>query len=534
MIGWRPAGDGGLLIETDEPPARLAAAVTGARLPGVRDVVPGASTVLVVTEPGRWHAADLAAAIGGLALPAAAAAETAAPLDVPVVYDGADLADVARLSGLQVTEVIALHQRPVYTVGWLGFAPGFGYLTGLDDALSLVPRLASPRVAVPAGSVAIASGMAAVYPSASPGGWRLLGRTVTRMWDPGRQPPALLAPGRKVRFTAVPSDGPAHVPGDAHGAAAGPGAGRPGRPGRCLEVIRPGPLATVQDLGRPGYGSVGVPPSGAADAASLVAANRLAGNPDDAAGIELTLGRAVIGCSGGVRLATSGAPAPVSRSAGPGSAATEVAFGTAFDLPSGGEVRIGAPAVGLRTYVTVAGGVAVDPVLGSRSADVFSRIGGGALRPGDVLPVGTATRAGVAVDLPDRPPLPARGDMALLRVHDGPRLEMFGADALGVLCGSVYTVTSASNRTGLRLDGPALPRRSAAELPSEGVVTGSLQVPHDGRPIVLLADHPTVGGYPVIAVVASADLGLAGQLRPGDQVAFTRSAVGPGQPAMPR
>jgi allophanate hydrolase subunit 2 len=121
-----------------------------------------------------------------------------------------------------------------------------------------------------------------------------------------------------------------------------------------------------------------------------------------------------------------------------------------------------------------------------------------------------------------RPRIPARGATACLRVISGPRRDWFDADALATLCGSAYRLTAASNRTGLRLDGPALRRAADAELPSEGMVTGSLQVPHDGKPILLLADHPTTGGYPVIAVVISADIPLAAQLRPGDQLQFTQ------------
>ena len=165
------------------------------------------------------------------------------------------------------------------------------------------------------------------------------------------------------------------------------------------------------------------------------------------------------------------------------------------------------------------------PVLGSRSADLRSGLGPPPLRAGDVLPVGTVTapgappaRRGEAATV-----LPAPGEPAVLRVIPGPRDDWFAAGALERLCGGSYAVTPASDRTGLRLDGPALPRARDDELPSEGVVTGALQVPPGGRPILLLADHPVTGGYPVIAVVASADIGLAGQLRPGARLRFALS-----------
>src|SRR5215472_13259716 len=193
MIKARVAGDAGLLLDTDVPPAWLAAAIERAALPGVVDVIPGAATVLVLTGNDAAGFAELAATIAALPV-AEPASDAAAVIEIPVRYDGADLADVAALTGLSVAEVIAAHASGLYTVGWLGFSPGFGYLRGLDQRLSRVPRLATPRLAVPAGSVAIAAGLAAVYPRMSPGGWRLLGRTTVRMWDTGREPAALLGP----------------------------------------------------------------------------------------------------------------------------------------------------------------------------------------------------------------------------------------------------------------------------------------------------------------------------------------------------
>jgi KipI family sensor histidine kinase inhibitor len=519
----RPAGDAALLVPAEGLASGLAAAIVAERIAGVRDVVPGAGTVLVTTEPGSLDLGDLAARVLALPVPQAGAA-AAARAEIPVVYDGPDLAEVARLTGLSAGEVAARHAAGDYTVGWLGFSPGFGYLTGLDPVLATVPRLAEPRLRVPAGTVAIAAGLAAVYPSASPGGWRLLGRTSATMWEPQRDPPALLAPGMRVRFRAVGALPAAPGPPSAAGRAAATGTGP------VIEVIRPGPLATIQDLGRPGFGHLGVPHSGAADAASLRRANRLAGNPDGAAGIELTLGRAALRFLGEARVAVAGAPAAVTLT-GPGGTARDVPHGRAFGVPEGGLVRVGAPAAGLRSYVAVRGGIDVAPVLGSRSADLRSGLGPAPLRAGDLLRAG-APGAGVPgtgapeAGAPGAEPatvLPAAGEPAELRVIPGPRDDWFAPGALELLGSASYTVTPASDRTGLRLDGPALPRANHDELPSEGVVTGALQVPHGGRPILLLADHPVTGGYPVIAVVTSADIGLAAQLRPGARLRFALS-----------
>ncbi|MEO3784436.1 5-oxoprolinase subunit PxpB [Actinocorallia sp. B10E7] len=189
----RRAGDRALLVETTHPHA-LRSAILAAGLPGIAEVVPGETTVLVVVsgppEPVERRLRSLEVD----------AAEFSGRLvEIPVVYDGDDLAEVAELTGLAVAEVVERHSATEYAVAYLGFSPGFAYLTGLDPVLR-VPRRTSPRTAVPAGSVAIAGPYASVYPSASPGGWRLLGRTALALWDVRREPPALLGPGDRVRF----------------------------------------------------------------------------------------------------------------------------------------------------------------------------------------------------------------------------------------------------------------------------------------------------------------------------------------------
>ncbi|WP_049575399.1 biotin-dependent carboxyltransferase family protein, partial [Nonomuraea sp. SBT364] len=191
-------------------------------------------------------------------------------------------------------------------------------------------------------------------------------------------------------------------------------------------------------------------------------------------------------------------------------------------VPAGGEVALGAPVWGLRTYLAVRGGVAVEPVLGSRSTDSLSGLGPPPLAAGTVLPVGGADGlAEVGVDLA---PLPGPGP-AVLRVWPGPRDDWFAEGALASLCGGPYVVSQDSNRVGVRLRGAELARSRKGELPSEGMVTGAVQVPPSGQPIVFLADHPPTGGYPVIAVVREADLGVAAQVRPGDVVRFARGDV---------
>jgi biotin-dependent carboxylase-like uncharacterized protein len=280
-----------------------------------------------------------------------------------------------------------------------------------------------------------------------------------------------------------------------------------------LEVLGPGPLATVQDLGRPGLGALGVGHSGAADAPALRLANRLLGNPESAAALEVTFGGLQVRAHGGMSVALTGAPCAVTvdgRHEGP--------YGVVW-LPDGATLRLGTPGTGLRSYLGVRGGMEVEPRLGSRSADTLAALGPDPLVPGDRLPVGPACGALPGVDVaPVRPP--EAGDVTL-RVVDGPRADWFTDAAREALVGEAYEVTPESNRVGMRLSGTVLERVHDRELPSEGMVCGALQVPPSGQPTLFLADHPVTGGYPVIAVVVSADLPRAAQVRPGQRVTFT-------------
>jgi biotin-dependent carboxylase-like uncharacterized protein len=278
-----------------------------------------------------------------------------------------------------------------------------------------------------------------------------------------------------------------------------------------IEVLRPGPLTTVQDLGRPGYAHLGVGRSGAADRASLRLANRLVGNPEGAAGLEITLGGFAARFTGRAVVALTGAPAPV-RLAGRGAAP----YGP-IEVGPGEEVELGVPDRGTRTYLAVRGGLDLPAVFGSRSTDLLGGLGPPAVTAGTRLAIGTQTAGFPTVDLAPVPDLPAE---LVLPARAGPRADWFAPGALDLLAARPYDVTPASNRVGLRLSGPPLRPAGTRELPTEGLVEGALQVPPDGQPIVMLADHPVTGGYPVIAVVDEAAVALAAQARPGDRIRF--------------
>jgi biotin-dependent carboxylase-like uncharacterized protein len=274
---------------------------------------------------------------------------------------------------------------------------------------------------------------------------------------------------------------------------------------RTLTVLATGPLTTVQDSGRPGQGALGVGRSGACDRAAAALANRLVGNRPDAAVLEVTLGGLALRADADLVVATTGA-----QCSGAHNAPTA--------LPAGRELRLGLPDTGLRTYVAVRGGVAVEPVLGSRSTDLLSGLGPAPLTVGTVLPVGTAAGPMPGVDL--APVADPPGGEVTVRVLPGPRADWFAEEAVRALTGTPWTVTDESNRIGLRLSGVVLERTRSGELASEGMVRGALQVPPSGQPVLFLADAPVTGGYPVIGYVDDADVDRCGQLRPGQTLRF--------------
>lgn len=281
---------------------------------------------------------------------------------------------------------------------------------------------------------------------------------------------------------------------------------------RALVVVRAGALTTVQDRGRPGYAHLGVPRSGALDAPAAALVNRLVGNSPDAAVLETTLTGCAVRPRSPVVVAVGGAPGPVTVGGRP------AAWGAPVAVAAGELLEVGAARSGVRSYVAVSGGIAVEPVLGSRATDLLSGLGPAPLADGAVLPLGAPAGPRARVDVVPQPSPPSE---LVLRVTLGPRAGWFTPAAVRAFTSRAYRVSSASNRIGLRTEGPALERARPGELPSEGMVLGAVQVPPDGRPVVFLADHPTTGGYPVIAVVRAADLPAAAQAVPGVPVRFT-------------
>jgi KipI family sensor histidine kinase inhibitor len=497
----KPLGDSAWLVEfsADSSLAKimgLVAALENDRPPGVLDVVPSFDSVAV--HFGEADGREILAWIESAVV--SNQDFDGKEVRIPVVYggeDGPDLSDVADQVGLSEDEVIRLHSEAIYTVAAVGFSPGFPYLTGLPDCLK-VPRRSTPRREVPAGSVAVAGAQAGIYPFASPGGWQILGRTSVRLFDPTAVRPALLRAGDRVKFVPVRE---LELPDGVETAL-------PIAEDHWIEVIQPGALTTVQDLGRPGHEAAGVSPGGAVDRHALRVANLLVGNAEGAAVLEICMSGPVLRFNAATTVAWVGGSGKSMR----------VAAGETLDFS---RVR-----GSVRAYLAVAGGLRVPMVLGSAATDVRAGFGGHhgrALRAGDRLETGKVGRI----------PQPGhwhvgregRAKRVRLRVLTGVQHGWFSEEAHARLFSETYQLTHLADRMGARLSGPPLDLNFPIEMVSQPVACGSVQVPPDGQPIILLAERQTIGGYPQIAHVISADLPKLARAWPGTAVRFQRISL---------
>ncbi|WP_255770821.1 5-oxoprolinase/urea amidolyase family protein [Pseudarthrobacter sulfonivorans] len=539
VLAVRPVGTTAVLAELSglHDVLALQALLLEQPLPGQVDVLAAAETVMVRADSPA-SARRMAALLLDMDLAVQSHAEGKL-VTIDTVYDGEDLAEVGRLTGLGAEGVVAAHTGQVWTVAFGGFAPGFGYMVGENEALE-VPRRSSPRTEVPAGSVALAGNYSAVYPRKSPGGWQLIGRTAAHMWDLSREQPALAAPGDRVQFRAV------RELVEVTETAARPGAAAPADTAASIQsglrILSPGLQSLIQDLGRPGHAGLGVSAAGALDQSSVRRANRIVGNQPHAAVVETVAGGLRVQAVGDQVLAVTGAPSALTvvtpsdvtdagdaDDDGPPDQVREVPMATPFALLDGEILTVGAPERGFRSYLAIRGGVAADVVLGSRSTDTMSGIGPPPLAAGQLLGAGIATSSNVVGNPELQPEFPDAG-VTVLDIVPGPRDDWFDAAALESLCSQEWAVTPRSNRVGMRLHGEPLQRSRDGELASEGTVAGAVQIPPEGQPVLFLADHPITGGYPVIGVVVDHQLDLAAQIPIGGSIRF-RWAPGYGVPA---
>ncbi len=529
----RRLGDHALLIGVRDAVAarHLTRALGAARLEGraglggVAEVVGGLATVMVAFDPGAddVDVDDRRPALAHLMEEVAAQPDAEdAPgglVEIPCTFDGPDLAEVASLVRSTPEAVVEMLMAAPLTVAVVGFSPGFAYLAGLPAALRRVPRRSRPRPSVPAGSVALAGGHAAVYPSASPGGWQLIGHTDELLFDPWVPPYARLAPGDRVRFVRSTAavghgvGGSTSADGPVDRTDAPPPGARP-----VFEVEEAGLRSVLQDGGRKGVAALGVPAATPADPDSFRLANELVGNPRRACTLEITARGPTLRCLSPTFVAVVGGSPDLRVQGQP------LAAGQVVPVGAGQHLVVGPVRGGFRCYLAMAGGFVGRALLGSSSSDQLAGLGPGPLVRGAQLwgaatepPLGDHLRPGAWRGFEE-------GEPVALRVVPGPHHERFAPGTFAALASMRFTVEGASNRVGLRLRRhPRTPALLAApagagELDSQGMVTGAVQVPPDGEPVILMGDHATLGGYPVVAIVAAVDHGVLGQCAPGTTV----------------
>jgi len=508
----RDLADGALLVEYPDLPDEEAnaAAVAGAealerKMPsGFLDAVPGARTLLIEFDPFETSSERLSAILSSRG--PARGAGLLRTLRVPVVYGGpagVDLSGLAQAAGVSTEEFARLHATACYRVAFLGFAPGFAYLTGLPPLLH-APRLETPRTRVPAGALAIGGPYTGIYPVETPGGWRLIGRTPVRLFDPDADPPTLFSPGDRVFFEPIREE-------DFNPAlASAPRLSAPGREppmgSPLFRVLSPGVFTSLQ--GSPRYGSsrYGVPPGGAMDSVALARGNARLSNLPEAAGVEMTWVGAEVEALAETTVCLQGA-APDTQWNG-----RSAPIGEPFRLRSGDRLRVARISRGARSYLCVEGGLATD-----RRPRISPR-----LAPGDILrsAIGSA-HPGFPVP---RLSFPHRSDLEtgeiVVRVVLGAHRSLFREEGLATFRSSVFRVSSSSDRRGIRLQGPPVALAGSPDIPPEGIPLGAIQIARDGMPMVLGPDRPVTGGYVRIATVIGADFPLLAQAVPGDAVRF--------------
>lgn len=468
---------------------------------GLLEVIPGARTALLLFEPEELPSAELARHI------ARAAGDEARPaarlFRIPVHYGGAAGADLAQLAAerkIPPGEIVHRHSAAEYMVAFLGFAPGFAYLTGLPRELHS-PRLLTPRTRVPSGSVGIGGQYTGIYPAESPGGWRLIGRAPIVLFDPARDPPSLLASGDRVRFEPIGREeferreralAPSTEPSDP-----------PGAP--LFRVARSGVWTSVQGAPRYGRAQAGMPPGGAMDLEALARGNRLLGNASAAGALEMTL----VGPE--LEVLSSSVVCVAGAAVSPEVNGRPVQDASVFEVRAGDRLRVGPLRQGARGYLCVGGGLAeslrLEPARRLQGGDRIFAAGA----PGEAHAAGAESPRTSAAS--------RSGERVVRVVLDFPQ-EHFEEKGIATFLGTAYRVCSSSDRRGVRIDGERIAHRGSAEVSPEGTALGAIQVPGDGQPIILGPDRPVTGGYAKIGTVIAADFPLVAQAVSGALLRF--------------
>ena len=430
-------------------------------------------------------------------------------VSIPVCYDdefGYDLDLIASNSLLTKEQVINIHQQQTYDVYMMGFLPGFAYMGIVDDAIATA-RNSTPRAVVEEGSVGIAGKQTGIYPLTSPGGWQIIGRTPLCLFDLQKPDPFLFKTGDLVRFHPISKDEFHKIKSEQK---------------QVVEiaekqtnidaiVVKPGIYSTIQDAGRFGYRSFGVPVSGAMDQPAFYTANALAGNKKNAACIECTMGglqlqfkkNAVIAVAGGGAAFVNG---------------QLIKIGQPLSVSKNDMLEIRYNNDGMRTYIAVKGGFDSNNIMNSRS--VYAKAGIGApLKKEQGLLFGNMLSADPK-RITESLSLPVYNSEALIRIIAGPESHWMDPESIQQLSSQLFALSNQCDRMGYQLKADPLSLNEHKELLSTAVTKGTVQLTPSGQLIILMSDCQTTGGYPRVAQVAAVDLPVLAQLKPGDKIRF--------------
>jgi len=487
---------------------------------GTEEIVPTYRSLIIYYNPQKVKYTDLVQqlkelekSVTEITLPAAHVTE------IPVLYGGEygpDLEFVAQHNKLSTKEVINLHTEKEYFIYMLGFSPGFAYLGGMSDKIA-TPRLEKPRIKVSEGSVGIAGKQTGIYPIESPGGWQIIGRTPIKLYDPKKEFPFLLKSGDYIKFYPINQEQfneiEKKIDEENYSCRVELYGG--------FKVIKSGIFNTVQDLGRFGFQQYGMPVSGAMDSCALRIGNRLLGNKEDEAGIEVSTPGLALEALDQTVITITGANFNPTINNSP------VPMWEAIEVKKGDIITFNQIKSGSRSYLLVAGSVDVPIILGSKSTYGRGKVGGLKGRPlkkSDTINIGKTNQElqniiGRKVSVKN---LPAYHEENKVRVILGPQDDYFTKDGLHAFLNSSYEITVNSDRMGYRLKGPKIESKNGSDIITDGIPLGSVQVPRNGMPIVMLADRQTTGGYAKIATVISVDIDKFAQMKPGNKVKFTQ------------
>lgn len=447
---------------------------------------------------------------------------------VRVCYDpeiAPDLIASAEKCGLSLREFIKRHKNSEIRVDILGFMPGFPYCSGLDPSLKL-PRLESPRTAVPKGSVAIAELQTGIYPKSTPGGWNVIGRTPDILFNPRSPRPSLLSPGDRLEFVEIDlqefkkrckdEEEKATQVKPAHRASS-----------QTIEVINPGLLTTIQGLPRYGYAHLALSAGGPVDKESALLANALLGNKEDAAGLEITgTGpRLLFHVDTWVAWVGAQCIGMIDGKACPGNRPVHIQKGQSLSF--------GAMTRGYRIFLAISGGIDSEFILGGRGSHLGADIGDKVIQKGDVLYLSQAHLAqekplfqqlsNASIQYPKwsiATPADFSSSVQFIKAVPSIHFNLFSSEEQNQLSKTVWTVSSQSNRMGMRIDSDFKASKPITGIASQGICFGTVQLPPSGQPIIMLAEHQTTGGYPRLLEIIRSERSTLAQLKPGSKIQF--------------